>query len=137
MDIHYKLLKYNRLAEWGGANAPLADAIFPTQSPKSFQFITTTMRDFKKSLRALALLLGLALLLPLSANAQYYKGSLLNDDPTAEWKKESMIHRDATITWTISNNNFGSQSPLGTGIAILVGAGLGYVALKKKREDKQ
>ena len=34
----------------------------------------------------------------------------------------------------IQNDDFGA--PLGSGIAILLGAGLGYVALKKK-EDKQ
>jgi hypothetical protein len=41
---------------------------------------------------------------------------------------------DATITGGIQNDNF--QSPLGSGLVILLGAGLGYVALKKK-EDKQ
>ena len=34
----------------------------------------------------------------------------------------------------ITNESFGA--PLGSGIAILIGAGLGYVALKKK-EDEQ
>ena len=37
----------------------------------------------------------------------------------------------------ITNNGIGqSEAPLGSGIAILMGAGLGYVALKKK-EDEQ
>ena len=37
----------------------------------------------------------------------------------------------------ITNNGIGqSEAPLGSGIAILIGAGLGYVALKKK-EDGQ
>ena len=31
----------------------------------------------------------------------------------------------------------GEEEPLGSGIAILVGAGLGYVALKKRKEDEQ
>ena len=51
-------------------------------------------------------------------------------------------NRDALINYNINdntgsgitNNNFGS--PLGSGIAILIGAGLGYMVLKKK-EDKQ
>ena len=46
---------------------------------------------------------------------------------------------DATITGSgIQNGNFEDVEdvPLGSGIAILLGAGLGYVALKKK-EDKQ
>jgi len=43
---------------------------------------------------------------------------------------------DATITGGIQNDNFEVASPLGSGIAILLVAGLGYVALKKK-EDEQ
>ena len=44
---------------------------------------------------------------------------------------------DATITGSgIQNGSFGEEVPLGGGIAILLVAGLGYVALKKK-EDKQ
>ena len=43
---------------------------------------------------------------------------------------------DATITGSgITNGSFG-EAPLGGGIAIMLVAGLGYVALKKK-EDKQ
>ena len=41
---------------------------------------------------------------------------------------------DASISGEITNDGFGA--PLGSGIAILLGAGLGYVALKKK-EDEQ
>ena len=41
---------------------------------------------------------------------------------------------DASISGGIANDDFGA--PLGSGIAILIGAGLGYVALKKK-EDEQ
>ena len=44
---------------------------------------------------------------------------------------------DATITGSdIQNGNFVEVTPLGSGIAIMLVAGLGYVALKKK-EDKQ
>ena len=44
---------------------------------------------------------------------------------------------DATITGSgITNGSFGVEVPLGGGIAIMLVAGLGYVALKKK-EDKQ
>ena len=34
----------------------------------------------------------------------------------------------------ITNDGFGNNAPLGSGIAILIGAGLGYVALKKKED---
>ena len=40
------------------------------------------------------------------------------------------------ITGGITNVSFGEEVPLGGGIAIMLVAGLGYVALKKK-EDKQ
>lgn len=44
---------------------------------------------------------------------------------------------DATITGSgITNGSFGEEVPLGGGIAIMLVAGLGYVALKKK-EDEQ
>lgn len=50
--------------------------------------------------------------------------------------EESLMRLDPTpITGSgIQNDDFGT--PLGSGIAILIGAGLGYVALKKK-EDQQ
>ena len=40
------------------------------------------------------------------------------------------------ITGGITNGSFGEEVPLGGGIAIMLVAGLGYVALKKK-EDEQ
>ena len=40
------------------------------------------------------------------------------------------------ISGGITNGDFGEDAPLGSGLVILLGAGLGYVALKK-REDKQ
>ena len=40
------------------------------------------------------------------------------------------------ISGGITNGDFGEEVPLGSGLVILLGAGLGYVALKKK-EDKQ
>jgi hypothetical protein len=40
------------------------------------------------------------------------------------------------ITGGITNGSFGEEVPLGGGIAILLVAGLGYVAIKKK-EDEQ
>ena len=52
----------------------------------------------------------------------------------------SFLRGDATIdnnTLTgFTNEDFEPTAPLGSGIVVLIGAGLGYVALKKK-EDKQ
>ena len=48
---------------------------------------------------------------------------------------ESLLRQgEPNINGGIQNDDFGA--PLGGGIAILIGAGLGYVALKKK-EDQQ
>ena len=48
---------------------------------------------------------------------------------------ESLLRQgEPNINGGIQNDDFGA--PLGSGIVILIGAGLGYVALKKK-EDQQ
>lgn len=54
---------------------------------------------------------------------------------------KSLFHKDAANRGTtdisgLSNQSFGdpTPAPLGSGIAILIGAGLGYVALKKKED---
>jgi hypothetical protein len=97
------------------------------------------MTDFKKTMKALTLLLGLAVAMPFSAQAQtksmYHEGSLM-DDPTADWHKQPSLNNRSIsgITWAINNDDFGT--PLGSGFVILLGAGLGYIALKKK-EDEQ
>ena len=64
-----------------------------------------------------------------------------SSDYAASSSQESLLQRggatDANITGGgITNGNFEEVTPLGGGIAILLGAALGYVALKKK-EDKQ
>ena len=41
---------------------------------------------------------------------------------------------DASISGGITNSGIGEQAPLGSGLVILLGAGLGYVALKKKED---
>ena len=100
----------------------------------------------KNSLKAIALSLGLAaLLLPANTlNAQSRPGDLFGSEPQANGNSpkglmeqnrsgETLEISDSGIT----NGNFGEQpTPLGSGLVLLIGAGLGYVALKKK-EDKQ
>ena len=63
------------------------------------------------------------------------RGASASDYATGS-SEESLMRLDPTpITGSgIQNDDFGA--PLGSGIAILLGAGLGYVALKKK-EDEQ
>jgi len=86
--------------------------------------------------------LGAAMLSSTAVQAQGVFGDML-DNYYAEKEAQSSqgggaLLRgagDATITSGITFDNF-QDVPLGSGIAILLVAGLGYVALKKK-EDEQ
>ena len=75
---------------------------------------------------AMALLLltigGISTTLHAQRNDGFFRAG--NDD--------SYSNRDE-VSGGISNDNF-TEAPLGSGIAILLGAGLGYVALKKKED---
>jgi hypothetical protein len=140
----YKALINNILpTQWGGVNDAFFNAVLSSESTISHQFNTKTMTDFKKNLKALALLLGLALAMPFSAQAQttksmYHEGSLMDDDPLTDWYKQSSLNnRGAVSGWTLSNQQFGNDAPLGSGIILLIGAGLGYAALKRRKEEQQ
>ena len=86
--------------------------------------------------------LGLAaLLLPAThLNAQDWRGGLFGKNPKAEETENGMMQRGNRSSISddglFSNANFGEEVPIAGGIAVLLAAGLGYVALKKK-EDKQ
>lgn len=76
------------------------------------------------------------LLSPLVLRAQYDE----NRYGIQSWGKTGLMGKQGSgdsydITNDITNDNF-ETTPIGSGIAILIGAGLGYAALKKK-EDKQ
>ena len=93
-----------------------------------------------KSLKALVLSLGLAaLMVPATLNAQINRGLLENPYKDNSGKNHGMMNsqgdRRDGMGIDVNTQDFG-QAPLGSGIAILIGAGLGYVALKKK-EDEQ
>ena len=99
------------------------------------------MKKTDKKLKALVLSLGLGVAMLTATSAQAQMINLLDEyyDELDQQSSDNapLLHRDAvdaTITGGIQNDNF--QSPLGSGLVILLGAGLGYVALKKK-EDKQ
>ena len=80
------------------------------------------------------------MLLPLTANAQHDE----NKFGLQEWGQTSLLGREGggnridgmEMDLNVGFQTFQDPVPLGSGIAILIGAGLGYVALKKK-EDKQ
>jgi len=94
-----------------------------------------------KILKTIALLIGLAAMMaPATMNAQINHGLLKNPYKDESHDKTSLLQRNNAIndniTGDITNGDFGEEVPLGSGLVILLGAGLGYVALKKK-EDKQ
>lgn len=93
------------------------------------------------NLKAIALSIGLAALMaPATLNAQFNRG-LLND-PYNDYSNmnhglfNQQGNRSGGMEINVNTQGFVEPAPLGSGIAILIGAGLGYVALKKK-EDEQ
>lgn len=93
----------------------------------------------KTNLKASVLSLAMAalMLLPLTTNAQYNE----NKYGLQEWGQTSLMGRQeggnrsgGTSSGEISNYGIGQSVPLGSGLVILLGAGLGYVALKKKED---
>lgn len=93
-------------------------------------------------MKTLVFSLGLAAMTLTANNLNAQNGGGLfgrgetSSDHAISSSEESLMRLDPTpITGSgIQNDDFGT--PLGSGIAILIGAGLGYVALKKK-EDQQ
>ena len=91
------------------------------------------------NLKAIALSFGLvAMMLPASAMAQKTTerpGGLFGRN---DQSGTSLMHRTETVglDLNVGTQPFQEPAPLGSGIVILIGAGLGYVALKKK-EDEQ
>ena len=98
------------------------------------------MKTNKMNLKAIVLSLGLAaMMLPANAMAQGTSkrpGGLFgfNDLFGAEGLFQTKGEEEA-LDLNVEIQSF-EEAPLGSGIAILIGAGLGYVALKKK-EDEQ
>lgn len=108
----------------------------------------------KKSMKAIVLSIVLAaMLLPMTGKAQSYNDGTAEShnsgafyeliaydtylDELANALRAVEFNNRSGGTFGITNNGIGqSEAPLGSGIAILIGAGLGYVALKKK-EDEQ
>lgn len=99
------------------------------------------MKTNKTNLKALVLSLGLAVLMvPASAMAQNTTerpGGLFGHN---DQSGTSFLHRNTVdnkgLDLNVGIQPFQEPAPLGSGIAILIGASLGYIALKKK-EDEQ
>lgn len=99
------------------------------------------MKTKKMNLKAIVLSLGLgAIMLPANAMAQgtaERPGGLfgINDLFAAEGLFQNRSE-EQELELIVEIQPFEDPAPLGSGIVILLGAGLGYVALKKK-EDEQ
>ncbi len=101
------------------------------------------MNRSKLNLKTIVFSLGLAagMMLPASASAQGVFGDML-DNYYAEKEAQSSQGGGALLRgsetrigegYSITNSGIG-EVPLGSGLVILLGAGLGYVALKKKED---
>ena len=94
----------------------------------------------KNSLKAIALSLGLAALMAPATplNAQNRPSGLFGSDPqTNDNSPKGLMNPNRSgESFVLNNDNFVEPAPLGSGLVLLIGAGLGYVALKKK-EDEQ
>ncbi len=104
------------------------------------------MKNHKRKLKAivLSLMLAAGTMLPASVSAQEVVaetgGGLLGngklfDSDGSFFDTRGLIYEEEEDDFT--NAAFGDEAPLGSGLVILLGAGLGYVALKKKKEDEQ
>ena len=100
----------------------------------------------KTNRKTIALALALAaVMLPLGSYAQekfergggmFCRGeSFQSDGLSRSMLNQKETSRGGSFNGTFTNDNF-ETTPIGSGIAILIGASLGYVALKKK-EDNQ
>ena len=99
------------------------------------------MKNYKKTLKSIVLSMVLAagMMLPASVMAQeegrggglFGRGDIFESDG---WFRGLLNEEDEELEGDMTNQTF--ETPLGGGIAILLAAGLGYVALKKK-EDEQ
>ena len=96
----------------------------------------------KMKKKALALSLAMSVALPIGAFAQdgLFQRGLTNGSyygyGGANEKAEFLGHRNVQTSGTIDNQIFGQPVPLGSGIALLLVAGAGYAALKRKEDEK-
>ena len=102
-----------------------------------------SMKTKKMNLKAIVLSLGLvAMMIPASAMAQETAkrpGGLFGFSDQFVGEGLFQIRGEEmgmNLNLNVEIQPFQDPAPLGSGIAILIGAGLGYVALKKK-EDEQ
>jgi len=101
------------------------------------------MNNSKSKKRALvfSLAVSMVLALPVGTLAQGLFQRTVTDEEyygagNAKGKNGLLGNRNAQTTGAINNQVFGQPVPLGSGLTILLMAGAGYVALKRKENEK-
>ena len=93
-----------------------------------------------KTLKAIVLSLGLAAMMaPATMNAQINRGLLENPYKDNSNKNHGMMNSRGDRTEVSNSGSFYNEefgAPLGSGVLLLLAAGIGYATLKKK-EDEQ
>ena len=95
------------------------------------------IKNNKKTMKTIVFSLGLAAMTLTANTLNAQDGGLFGFGKSSadyDYSSRGLINFDIETGGGITKDGFGA--PLGSGIAILIGAGLGYVALKKK-EDQQ
>ena len=106
----------------------------------------------KKSMKALMLSIVLAaVLLPTTGNAQAYSDETAESYNSGAFYEliayDTYLDELSSVLKAIEFNRGGESfnittqdfetTPLGSGVVLLVGAGLGYAAIKRRKEDEQ
>ena len=102
------------------------------------------MEKLKMTKKALVLSLAMLAVSPIRALAQeglFQRG--VSDEEyygNGKWSNNKGVfengNRSIETTGTINNQVFGQPVPLGSGIIVLLAAGAGYAALKRKEDKK-
>ena len=99
------------------------------------------MNNNKKTLKSIvfSMVLAAGMLLPASGFAQERGGGLFGLGDVFEsdgWFRGALNteDQDPAFDLTVNSQDFGQDAPLGSGIVILLAAGAGYAAFKRKEE---
>lgn len=91
------------------------------------------MKKFKAKTKAFIMVAAMALmmLLPTNVNAQTKMDGFFESFNTDNYDDR------ASWDFVVTNQQFGmNETPLGNGLLIMIVAGAGYVAIKRKKEDR-
>lgn len=102
---------------------------------------SNTMIYKRQKTTKLILALTVALVLPVVTSAQgLFRHGIADEDYYGYGrtsKHTSMFNRSVVEPNGIIDNQTFGQSPIGSGIVILLAAGAGYATLKRRKEDEQ